>query len=337
MSKILSGVILIIGVGVIVYLAPWLSGFLTSGSLANFGLNDSVFYLSNDAGSSFQSQSDGLMVNEIFDVTFSPEQSIHLSTSQGVFKFDSAGQGWQRIKDNTSVLDFPLEARSLVWSKAGDAFLAVNKNGRGKIYKSSDNLKNLVEIYVTSQVNSAIKDLKVNASERIYFLSSEKIFGYSDDNGKTFRLMAHLDKDFERIVMDQKNNGIIYLWGKSAIYKSVDSGHNFFDLSISLSGINDLFVADSGVIYSATNKGIFQSFDGGWNWTIMDSLLPKNLPAEAVSYNNEKKNILAGFDGRLYISEDGMGWSIKTIGVNTINIIKINPFNFNEVFVGMKK
>lgn len=337
MGKMLPGIILIVVVGIIVYLAPWLSGFFTSGSLANFGPNASVFYFSNDAGSSFESQSDGLMVNEIFDITFSPDQLMYLSTSQGVFKFNSKKREWQRIKDDSGVLDFPLEVRSLIWDKTNDAFLAINKNGHGKIYYSPDGFKNLIEIYVTSQANSVIQDLKINTSGRIYFLSSERIFSYSDDNGKTFRLMTHLDKDFEKIVIDSKNNEIIYLWGKNVVYKSVDGGHNFFDLDVLFAGINDLFVADGGMIYLATNKGVFQSFDGGWSWTIMDSLLPKDLSAGAVSYNNESKDLLAGFDGRLYTSKDGTGWSVKTIGVNYINIIKINPFNSNEVLIGMKK
>jgi hypothetical protein len=91
------------------------------------------------------------------------------------------------------------------------------------------------------------------------------------------------------------------------------------------------------VIYLATDKGVFQSFDGGWNWVIMDSLLPKDLVAGAVSYNNGSKELLAGFDGRLYTSKDGTSWSVKTIGINHINIIKVNPFNSNEILVGMKK
>jgi ligand-binding sensor domain-containing protein len=336
MGKILPGIILIVGAGVVVYLAPWISGFFTSGSLANFGPNASVFYFSNDGGSSFQQKSDGLMVNEIFDVNFSSDQTMYLSTSQGIFKFDNKKE-WQRIKDNTGVLDFPSETRSLVWGKDKNAFLAVNKNGYGKIYHSFDGLNNLTEVYVTSGVDSLIKDLKINSTGRIYFLSSEKIFGYSDDNGKTFRLMAHLDRDFEKIVIDSGNNEIIYLWGKNTIYKSIDGGYNFLNLDVPSAGINDLFVSNNQVIYLATDKGVFQSFDGGWNWMIMDSLLPKDLAAGAVSYNNENKELLAGFDGRLYTSKDGTSWSVKTIGVNHINIIKINPFNSNEILVGMKK
>jgi photosystem II stability/assembly factor-like uncharacterized protein len=336
MGKMLPGIILIIGVGVIVYLAPWISGFFTSGSLANFGPNASVFYVSDDAGSSFQQKSEGLMVNEIFDINFSSDQKMYLSTSQGIFKFDNKKE-WQRIKDSTGILDFPSETRSLIWSKDGNAFLAINKNGHGKIYHSLDDLNNLTEVYVTSGANSLIKDLEINSVGRIYFLSSEKIFGYSDDNGKTFRLMAHLDKDFEKIVMDSNNNETIYLWGKNTIYKSIDGGHNFFNLGVTLVGINDLFVSNNHMIYLATNKGVFQSFDGGWNWIIMDSLLPKDLAAGAVSYNNDGKELLAGFDGRLYTSKDGTGWSVKTIGVNHINIIKVNPFNSNEILMGMKK
>ncbi|HNW96281.1 MAG TPA: hypothetical protein PLQ44_00750 [Candidatus Paceibacterota bacterium] len=337
MNKIFPGIILIIVVGVVVYLAPWLSGFFTSGSLANFGPNASVFYFSNDAGLSFSSQDDGLMTSEAIDVVFAPDQSRYLITNQGVFEFNSQGQKWKRLKDDTGIMDYPLVVRSMVWSKAGDAFLAINKNGQGKIYYSSDGLKTLNEVYVTSQADSEIKDLQIDESGRIYFLSSEKIFGYSDNNGKTFRLMTHLDSIFERIVMSSNDNNVVYLWGAQLVYKSVDGGNNFSNLSVPFSGINDFFVANNGVIYSATDKGVYRSFDGGWSWVIMDSLLPKNLSSGAVAYNNEKKCVLAGFNGKLYISEDGVSWAIKTVGVNSINMIKINPFNANEVLVGMKK
>lgn len=337
MNKTFSGLILIIVVGVIVYLAPWLSGFFTSGSLAIFSPNASVFYSSNDAGLSFSSRDDGLMTSEVIDIVFAPDQSRYLITNQGVFEFNSRGQKWKRVKDDTGIMDYPLAVRSMVWSKSGDAFLAINKNGQGKIYYSSDKLKTLNEIYVTSQANSEIKDLQIDQSGRIYFLSSEKNFGYSDNNGKTFRLMSHLNDAFERIVINFNNNDVIYLWGNQSIYKSIDGGNNFSNLNVPFSGVNDLFVANDGVIYSATDKGVHRSFDGGWSWVIMDSLLPKNLPSGAVVYNNEKKSVLAGFNGKLYISEDGVSWSIKTVGVNSISMIKINPFNANEVLVGMKK
>jgi hypothetical protein len=39
----------------------------------------------------------------------------------------------------------------------------------------------------------------------------------------------------------------------------------------------------------------------------------------------------------LYISQDSLAWSIKSISTNNINIIKINPFNLNQVLVGIKK
>jgi len=331
------GIILIIGVGVVVYLAPWFSGFFTSGSLANFGVNADVFYFSNDAGSQFQSQNKGLMVSEIIDAVFSEDQSLYLCTTQGIFKTDNLEDEWQKIKDQTRILEFPAIIRSLIFKDNQTALVAINKNDHGKIYFTSDNFKTLKEIYVTSQEATEIKDLKINQSGRIYFLSSEKILGYSDDNGETFQLMNHLDKSFERIIISPKNDNVIYLWGKDSVYKSIDSGYNFYNLGVSFSGINDLFVANDQVVYIATNYGVFRSFDGGWNWQVMDSLLPKNLPAGAISYNNERKEILVGFNGRLYQSKDGTAWSIKTIGNNDINMIKINPFNSNQVLVGMKK
>jgi photosystem II stability/assembly factor-like uncharacterized protein len=337
MSKMFPGIILIIVAGLIVYLAPWFSGFFTSGSLANLSINDSVFYVSNDAGNEFQPQSDGLMVSEIIDVVFLDSQSSYLCTSQGVFKLNNLKNKWERIKDQTGVLEFPSRISSLVFDDNQTAFIAVNKNNRGKIYFTSDNFQTLKEIYVTSQEGAEINDLKISQSGRIYFLSTEKILGYSDDNGQTFKLMTHLDRDFKKIVISQKNNNVIYLWGDEYIYKSVDAGYNFYNLGFTLSNINDFFINNKEIIYIATNNGAFHSFDGGWNWRLMDSLLPKDLPAGAISYNNERGEVIISFGGRLYISQDSLAWSIKSISTNNINIIKINPFNLNQVLVGIKK
>ncbi len=336
MSKMFPGIILIVMVGVIVYLAPWISGFFTSGSLANFSSGADVFYVSEDAGNEFQSQSDGLMISEITDAFFLNQQSIYLCTSQGLFNLTESKKGWERIKDSTKVLEFPAEISSLIFKDNQTAFISINKNNRGKIYFTSDNFETLKEVYVTSQADVKINDLAINQSGRVYFISSEKILGYSDDNGKTFRLMTHLDKNFRKIIINQKNNNIIYLWGDEGVYKSVDAGNNFYNLGVSF-GINDFFVDNDDIIYLATNKGAYRSFDGGWNWQIMDSLLPKDLPARAISYNNERKEVIIAFGGRLYISQDGLAWSIKTIGVNPINLIEVNPFNSSQIIIGMKK
>ena len=243
---------------------------------------------------------------------------------------------WERIKDSTKVLEFPLAVSSLIFKGDQTAFISVNKNNRGKIYFTPDNFKTLKEVYVTSVAGAEINDLAINQNGRIYFISTEKILGYSDDNGKTFRLMTHLDKNFRKIIISQKNNDVIYLWGAEGVYKSVDAGNNFYNLGVSF-GINDFFVDNNDIVYLATNKGAYRSFDGGWNWQIMDSLLPKDLPAGAISYNNERKEVIIAFGGRLYISQDGLAWSIKTIGSNAINLIEVNPFNSSQIIIGMKK
>lgn len=337
--------LVIVAAGLILYAAPSVFGFL-SASLTGFNFNGSVFYYSFDAGDNFLKNSQGLTFGEINNLVFAPDASIFSATNQGLFKTFQPGEKWEKIIDDTGFLRSPVSVNQIVFlgKNYNDVLVAAYKSNFGRIYRSSDGLKNLKEVYSTSNERTVISDLKFNPqNNRVYFISTEGVFGYSDDAGGSFRLLKQFSDSLQKIVFDSANDQNIFIISNQSIYKSSDAGYSFVDLSgilaaYGISGINDVWLSKENGLFLASNSGAWRSFDSGHTWQKMDSLLPQGLPATAIMYNNERGGVLIGFGGRLYVSLNGYDWSIRSLNQsNIINIIKISPLDSNIILVGMKR
>lgn len=347
MNKLLTIVLLIVAAGLILYAAPSVFSFLSASlSGSGFNLNGSVFYYSFDAGDSFLKNSQGLAFGEINDLIFAPDKSIFAATNQGLFKTAQPGEKWERVIDETGFLRSPISAKQIAFlnQNSSDVLVAASKSNFGRIYRSTDGLKSLKEVYSTSNEGATITGLKFNSRKsRVYFISTEGVFGYSDNAGGSFRLLKQFPDPLQKIVFDSANDQNIFIISRQSLYKSSDAGYSFVDLSdiltaSGIAGINDLWLNKEDGLFLASDSGAWRSSDFGYTWQKLDSLLPEGLPATAIMYNDERGEALIGFGGRLYTSFNGYDWSIRSLNQsNTINIIRINPLNSNVILVGMKR
>ncbi len=345
MNKITKIILAIVVAGLVLYAAPSVVGFL-SASLSSFNINGSVFYYSFDAGDNFAKNSQGLAFGGINNLIFAPDKSIFAATSQGLFKTDQAGEKWERVADETGFLRSPVAVQQIIFF--GEDFsrilIAAYKSNFGRIYLSDDGLKTLKEVYGVSNAGAVISDLKFDSQKnRIYFTSTEGVFGYSDDGGESFGLLKQFSDSLTKIVFNQKNGQGIFLVSPTSLYSSFDDGYYFTDLSnvlaaYSISGLNDLWLSEKNGLFLASNSGAWRSFDYGYTWQKMDSLLPRDLPAMAIMYNNERGEILIGFGGRLYFSGNGRDWGVRSLNQsNVISNIKVDPVNSDVILIGMRR
>lgn len=347
MNKLLTIVLLIVAAGLILYAAPSVFSFLSASlSGSGFNLNGSVFYYSLDAGDNFLKNSQGLAFGEINNLVFAPDKSIFSVTSQGLFKIVQPGEKWEKIVDAGGFLRSPVSVEQIVFlnQNPNNVLVAASKSNFGRIYRSADGLKNLKEVYGTSNEGAIITDLKFNSqNSRVYFISTEGVFGYSDDAGESFRLLKQFSDSLEKIVFDPINDQNIFIISKQSVYRSSDAGYSFVDLSdiliaSGITGINNLWLSKENGLFLASDSGAWRSSDFGYTWQKLGSLLPEGLPATAIMYNDERGEVLIGFGGRLYTSPNGYDWSIRSLNQsNTINVIRISPLNSNVILVGMKR
>lgn len=335
----------IVVAGLVLYAAPSAVSFL-SASLTGFNFNGSVFYYSLDAGDNFLKNSQGLAFGEINNLIFAPDASIFSATNQGLFKTVKLGEKWERVVDDAGFLQSPVAVNQVIFlgQNSSDVLVAVYKSNFGRLYRSADGLKNLKEVYSTNNEGAVISDLKFNPqNNRIYFISTEGVFGCSDNGGGSFRLLKQFSDSLQKIAVNPKNDQNIFIISSQSLYKSSDAGYSFADLSgilavYGISGINDIWFSKENGLFLASNSGAWRSFDSGSTWQKMDSLLPEGLPATAIMYNEEREGVLIGFGGRLYLSPNGYDWSIRSLNQsNIINIIKVNPSDSNIILVGMKR
>jgi len=346
MSKAFTILVFIVLAGLVVYLAPSVFNFV-SANLANSNFNGGVFYYSLDGGDSFIKNSRGLNFCEINNLIFSPDsKTIFAATNQGLFQNTDLKEGWERINDESGILKMSTKVMAMTFldNNPEKVLVAVYKSSRGKIYQSTDDLKNLKEVYTVNNEKAEISDVKFDeVSKNVYFVSSEGIFGYSNDAGSSFRFLKQFPYSLKKIVISPLNNQTIFLLTRQNIYKTLDAGHSFIDLREGLNSqgiqeINDLFINKAGILFLASQKGAWRSFDGGFSWQKMDSLLPQTLPSGAIAYNNERGEVLIGFDGRFYRSADTLTWTVRTLNQsNFINVIGIHPLDSKIILVGLKR
>lgn len=123
----------------------------------------------------------------------------------------------------------------------------------------------------------------------------------------------------EFAIAPSNNSVVVCLHGTPGVYKSIDGGTNWTNITGSLpvgsgaptfvafdpTNANNIYVTLSG--YSGGNK-VFKSTNGGTSWTNISYNLP-NLPANCIVYE-------PGTNGRVYVGMDVGVYYIDNLGVN---------------------
>lgn len=149
------------------------------------------------------------------------------------------------------------------------------------------------------------------------------------------------------VEIDPKDNKTVYVGiNPPQIWHSSDYGQTWDSLPIPfIDCINDFEIAPSNdsIMYAAYSVGIFKSTDKGNTWAQLPFIGPYAHYLEIDPYNPDivyaATENLFGPPGGVYKSKDGgTSWEEKNNGLSDadrdINVIKINPQNADELFIG---
>jgi len=148
----------------------------------------------------------------------------------------------------------------------------------------------------------------------------------SENKGQTFENIGNFGT-LRSIAVTPSNSNTIYIANSSVIYKSINGGNTWENITNGLptnnSSINDISVKndESTVLWVAmggyTADGVYQSTDGGQTWSNISDGLPE-IPVNAIIQNkfeSAETQLYAGTDFGVYIKNGNTDWTLYGIGM----------------------
>lgn len=331
----------------------FLVGCSLSGSGVSVGSSGSI-WKSTDGGKNWEVKNKvdekiRVPILDILNFAFSGQdgRNFFVGTKDGVLlQTLDGGETWRKMNFQSPKIygldldpnDAKIIYASGVWNK------------RGKIFKSFDGGEIWKEIFTFPGdgplVVSLIVDIK-NANI-IYISTSDNQILKSYDAGESWQNILNSQNPVVKILIDKKNSDLVYSIDLDGnILRSRDAGKTFEDISKNIEneeGISVIEVdpANENWIYAGGKTGLLLSKDAGDSWQEFSSTFNKseNYPIKAIAINpNNSNEIIYGATQAIYRSNDGgSNWTTSQFtGEQSIRIIKYNPLNSSEVFVGFSK
>ena len=225
---------------------------------------------------------------------------------------------------------------------------------RGKIFKSLDGGENWKEIFTMPADGPLVVYLIIDkkSSNNIYVATSDNQILKSQDSGNSWQNVLNAENPIIKIYLDQKNDNLLYAIDQNGtIFRSEDAGKTFENMmekiSASLENVSTLSTIETDPnnenwIYAGGETGLIISKDKGEKWSQITSTInnSKDYPIKTIAINPYNSNeIVYGASLAVYKSIDGgNNWTTSQFESDkTIRIIKYNPQNGSEIWVGFSK
>ena len=301
--------------------------------------------------SSWSSLGPGNIGGRIRSIIVRPSNSNHIligAVAGGIWKSTDGGASWTpKIDDgNPLAIGSMVNDGDVVYAGTGEGWFNIDAVYGGGIWKSTDFGDTWTLLPSTTGSNvwnfRDVRQMRIDPSGNVYAVT----FAYNSKGG----------------VGNYYTNG--------GLYKSSDGGASWSKISPTDYATNyfngtDAIPVSSSTILFATNAngstlgGIYRTTDGGTNWTKIISLLPtSNYGRIAMAQDpNNANTVYAVFAGNstndglkgIYKTTDGgVTWSALSKPANLAstgdsylgsqgwydNIISVDPFNSNNIYVG---
>ncbi|MCL5874359.1 MAG: right-handed parallel beta-helix repeat-containing protein [Candidatus Thermoplasmatota archaeon] len=279
---------------------------------------DEYFYVSVNDGKNFTRMIPG----PNFDVRFIysdpyQENTTYVGADQGLFISTDNCSSWRSLDNRSTNLisDMAISGGNIITNVAD--YSSIDSNDSGKSWFMSKDLSGEDGVSATDPYNSSI----------VIFIALE--FEVSHDGGSTFfvpsgnwsgtggiqkpplsRYVAFSHGGTEStIVFDEKYQGEIFIAGKSAIFRSNDSGLSFNPIPNSPSSGLAMTVSVNNTLYISNSSGLYASYDNGATWILINHQFTGYDGLVSLSADPFNSSILAGTTDLLYtsayLSEDG--------------------------------
>lgn len=309
-------------------------------------------FISDDGGATWQARNNiknsgsKLSGLTITDFASDPQNSSRLyigTENSGIWKSTDRGQNWEKVVDRAGVLDSRAQVLRLNISKANPRlwFLAVYQKNRGAVLKSEDGGETFREVYFVPVERFGVFDLSYNdATGAVIIVNGQGGLLESRDKGRSWRVLKWFSDGLTGLVVEPRVSATFYvLTSRGKIFKTIDGGTNFIDLSPNFASFdrsykNQNLAIDplSGTLYLGSDYGLLRSYDGGLSWSRVPVIIPPEvLPVLAIAIHpNYSRIFFVSAQSQLYKTLDGgVNWSIvpspATRRVTKIVIDQSNP------------
>ena len=282
-------------------------------------------------------------------MTVDPTNSniVYAVSSVGVFRSSDGGNHWADVSGNLT----GLSANVIAVDPSNPNVLYVGSVGVNKSYSGGGNWQNSFVGIVASHINGLTGDL----SNPDVFYAGVSGFGLwkSTDGGSNFAESAggifvvaqtppfrHSQPSVLAITLDRNNPGRIYVATNYGIFKSIDSGTSWQQITGSSSGPFLSLVLDpnnSQTIY-ATGFGFYRSTDGG-NTFIPTGNGDTSFASGCLAIDPVQSNIVytcAQISGIVKTVDSGVTWNTipgPVPGV-TETALLVDPLNTSTIYAG---
>ena len=319
----------------VVLLATVLSGCTVPGVIGEVKTStEAALYTSIDNGSNWLKNTSFYNASgvksfadaSVLGVAIDPQDSkaYYLGTEQYglLFSYDG-GKVWQQ-----ALADIGKVTAVVVDPKDSCTVYATILN---RIYKTTDCSRHwtyqLIEAKTRPNDQIVTTNLDPIEPSKLYSGSSGGALFVSQDAGTSWSVINYFKDQIAKIVINPKNNKIIYVaTAKAGVYKTTDGGETWSELFTgdvlkSFPQIRDYrdlkldLTTDDGLIY-ASKTSFFITGDGGQTWRNINLLTPpKTTDIRAIAINPlDKNNLFVASPGILYVTNDGgQTWATKKI------------------------
>lgn len=284
-------------------------------------------------------------------VVFDPNDPnvLYLGSANGVYKSVDGANTWKLILTGIRVGGIAIDsAHSEVVYVAGVAA------SNGKIIKSTDGGESFTDVYSEpSKNNTALSVAVSKANSKIIiagFNNGEII--RSLDSGTTWQVVKDIGSPVSKIAF--VNSFTAYAMSTSGgLFLSSDQGSNWIIITGTLdqtSGIIKSTLSKSiydvafdmrlnGIIFLATELGLFRTLDNGGTWTVMTlPVTNTTLKVSAVAINpTNSNNIYIAIGSTMFKTlNGGVTWETKKLPSDQhVRQILMNPQNPGIIYLGM--
>ncbi|MFD0760491.1 thrombospondin type 3 repeat-containing protein [Lutibacter aestuarii] len=304
-----------------------------------FAGTDGGFYKSTDHGTTFQDYTQGMQIGQFYKISVSARNSNKIAgglqdnggfglTNNGDWSNYHGGDGMDNAVDpnnENKYYGFTQYGGSLnISTNAGEnrisSFggpeegnwvtpLEINKDG--ELYAGYTSLYHFTGsefIKVSSTFEGKIDELEIDANDtNSIYVGVDKNFYQSIDKGLNFNLKHSFEANISSIAVHSSNSNIIYVctsgYGQRGIYKSVDNGETFTNITYNLPTNQAFFdIVHQGrhkdnPIYIGTSLGVFRLDDTANEWASFSNNLP-TVPIRDLEISLDDAKITAGTYGR---------------------------------------
>jgi photosystem II stability/assembly factor-like uncharacterized protein len=289
---------------------------------------------------------------DVLSLVINPQDPANIlfgTVKNGIYKTADGGENWSAVNfQSEKVYGLAMDPRdpqtiyaSGIWQK------------RGKIFKSADQGTTWEEIYTSVSSGTLVISLTMSNKnpDVLYVSTSDNQILQTSDGGHTWENLFLAASPVVKIALDYQDENLLYFNTVSGeIFRSQDGGKTIEEISQkflpnwNMGGSVRLVETDPrnrNWVYAGGKIGIILSKNSGETWEKINILNnPENFPVSALAINplNSEEFVYGSAQASFKTEDGGKTWTTAQFNTaKTINLIRYDPQNTQNVFIGLSK